>query len=198
MNEIMGISRLRIGTDGKGITTLIAFYGCPLRCTYCLNPQCNNTSTVRAKYTTEELLNIVKVDDIYFQMTDGGITFGGGGPLMNSDFIARFCKIANPAWKIRIETCLNVPWKDIETLIDLISLWIIDIKDMNEEIYKNYTGIGNCQMIRNPEKLRNLVSQDKIIIRVPLINGYNTEKDVEMSIQRLRDFENIDRLTYVI
>ena len=44
MAEIIGISRHRIGVDGKGVTTLVAFHGCPLDCKYCLNPQCHDDS----------------------------------------------------------------------------------------------------------------------------------------------------------
>lgn len=197
MNEIMGISRLRMGTDGRGITTLVTFYGCPLSCVYCLNPQCNDKDTVRAEYSPEELMKIVEIDDIYFQMTGGGITFGGGEPLLYNDFIHQFCKIANPAWKIRMETSLNVPWKKIKLLLSDVDFWFIDIKDLNENIYRKYTGTGNKQVIENLMKLDAMIPQERICIRVPLIPGYNTEKDIENSVSILKKFKNIDRLTYI-
>ena len=196
MNEIMDISRLRMGTDGKGITTLVAFHKCPLRCTYCLNPQCLDGSTVRAEYSPMELLNAVKIDDIYFQMTGGGITFGGGEPLLYSRFISQFCSVADPGWKIRIETCLNVSWHMIQPLIDDVDLWIVDIKDMNPEIYLRYTEKNNHQVIDNLEKLSAAVQQDKILIRVPLIPGYNTDDDIDKSLICLEMFNHIDRITY--
>ena len=49
---------------------------------YCLNPQCHNTPKVSSFYSPQELLGIVKVDCLYFTTTDGGITFGGGEPLL--------------------------------------------------------------------------------------------------------------------
>lgn len=197
MNEIMGISRLRMGTGGRGITTLVTFYGCPLSCAYCLNPQCNDKDTVRAEYSPEELMKIVEIDDIYFQMTGGGITFGGGEPLLYNKFIHQFCKIANPAWKIRVETSLNVPWEKVKLLLSDVDLWFIDIKDLNENIYRKYTGTGNRQVIENLMKLNAMILQERICIRVPLIPGYNTEKDIENSLSILRKFSNIDRLTYI-
>ena len=197
MNEIMGISRLRMGTDGRGITTLVTFYGCPLSCVYCLNPQCNDKDTVRAEYSPEELMKIVEIDDIYFQMTEGGITFGGGEPLLYNEFIHQFCKIANPAWKIRMETSLNVPWKKIKLLLSDVDFWFIDIKDLNENIYRKYTGTGNKQLTENLMKLDAMIPQERICIRVPLIPGYNTEKDIENSVSILKQFKNIDRLTYI-
>lgn len=198
MNELMGISRLRIGTDGKGITTLVTFYECPLNCAYCLNPQCHDKNTVKAEYTPEELFDVVKIDDIYFQMTSGGVTFGGGEPLLSGNFIKQFCKIANPAWKIRVETSLNVDWEKIDPLLEYVDLWIIDIKDMNPQIYFNYTGKENSQVIANLERLKYMVLPEKILIRVPLIPDYNTKAEVEESIKLLNDFKNIDRFAYFV
>lgn len=196
MNEIMGITRLRMGTDGRGITTLVTFYGCPLKCAYCLNPQCSDENTVRAEYSPKELIDIIEIDDIYFRMTEGGVTFGGGEPLLYSDFILQFCKLARPEWKIRIETSLNVPWEAVNALLDFVDLWFIDIKDMNENIYQKYTGKENRQMIENLMKLETLIPQEKMHIRVPLIPGYNAEADIENSLRRLKGFKCIEKLVY--
>ena len=53
---ILGISCLRIGTDGNGITTLVAFHGCPLGCTYCLNPQCKDHEAKVREMMPEEVM----------------------------------------------------------------------------------------------------------------------------------------------
>lgn len=198
MNEIMGISRLRIGTDGKGITTLVLFYGCPLKCAYCLNPQCHEKNTVKAEYTPKELYEKIMIDDIYFQMTGGGVTFGGGEPLLYSEFINQFCELANPAWKIRVETSLNVNWDSIEELLQYVDLWIVDIKDMDPKIYYAYTGNENSQVIDNLKRLRRAVEPERILIRVPLIPEYNTMIEIESSMALLKDFKNIDQFAYFI
>ena len=72
----IGIVRHRIQTDGKGVSTLAAFHGCPLRCQYCLNPQCQREDVWRT-FTPESLYEEVKIDQLYFLATGGGITFGG-------------------------------------------------------------------------------------------------------------------------
>ena len=87
MSDIMAISRLRMGTDGKGVRTLVGFYGCPLNCKYCANHYCHQSETVRADYTPEELLEVLSIDEPYFLMTGGGVTFGGGEPLLQAGFI---------------------------------------------------------------------------------------------------------------
>lgn len=60
-------------------------------------------------------------------MAGGGVTFGGGEPLIQSDFIHEVCKLMPPAWNKRIETSLNVPWRYVEPLLQDLDEWIIDI-----------------------------------------------------------------------
>ena len=86
----IGIVRHRLATDGHGVTTLVAFHGCPLRCNYCLNPQCLNPAMVWRDITTSQLLDELMLDNLYFLATGGGVTFGGGEPLLHSEFIDEF------------------------------------------------------------------------------------------------------------
>lgn len=92
---IFAIDRLRMGTDGPGITTLVCFMGCPLKCAYCLNERCHEpiyeNEHVRLKpwvkmLTPQELYDRVKIDNLYFQATGGGICFGGGEPTLYKDY----------------------------------------------------------------------------------------------------------------
>lgn len=181
----IGISRHRLGRDGEGVTTLAAFHGCPLRCKYCLNPQCLREEGVYDFLTPQELLEKVKIDDLYFQATGGGITFGGGEPATHSKFIEEFRSISNPVWKINIETSLNVPQEHIERIAPFIHQFIIDIKDMNSDIYKAYTGITNTQVRDNLEYLSQAGLSSRCHIRIPLIPNFNTQADTEYSKQAL-------------
>ncbi|MDE7184505.1 MAG: 4Fe-4S cluster-binding domain-containing protein, partial [Lachnospiraceae bacterium] len=115
LGDIMTVSRLRMATDGEGVSTLVAFYDCPLRCKYCINKCCHEKAdslspTPRAAYRPEELIEVLRKDAIYYLMTGGGIVFGGGEPLLQSAFIHEVCKQADSGWKKRIETSLNVSW----------------------------------------------------------------------------------------
>ena len=111
---IFGISRLRMGTDRKGVTTLVAFMGCPLHCKYCLNGECHSAiyeedDSLRKgmqMLSPQRLYDIVKKDNIYFQATGGGICFGGGEPAMNANFIIEFAKLIPDGWKLTLETSL--------------------------------------------------------------------------------------------
>lgn len=196
--EIMGINRHRMGTDGKGISTLITFYGCPLNCKYCLNPQCKSESTPCTYIEPNDLVNLLMVDDIYFKSTGGGIVFGGGEPLLNAEYIKEVCDLVPLQWKIRIETSLNVKWDKIELLIPYIDQWIIDIKDSNTEIYKNYTGVDNLKVYDNVLRLSHKTGKEKLLIRIPKIPNYNTEKNIQESVKLYSNLGNIDVFKYRI
>lgn len=196
--EIMGINRHRMGTDGKGISTLITFYGCPLNCKYCLNPQCKSESTPCTYIEPNNLVNLLMVDDIYFKSTGGGIVFGGGEPLLNAEYIKEVCDLVPLQWKIRIETSLNVKWDKIELLLPYIDQWIIDIKDSNTEIYKNYTGVDNLKVYDNVLRLSHKPGKEKLLIRIPKIPNYNTEKDIQESVKLYSNLGNIDVFNYKI
>jgi len=198
---LIGLSRHRIGVDGTGVTTLVAFHGCPLNCKYCLNPQALSPKGVWKRFTPEELFRAVSKDDIYFRATGGGVTFGGGEPLISCKEILLFRKLCmnhGKKWKINIETSLNVPNVLVEVMENAVDHWIVDIKDMNPIIYKAYTGKGNEDVIRNLQYL--IDKRSKVTVRVPQIPGFNTEYDVEKSILSLQQLgiTDIERFTYKV
>ena len=172
---IVACSRLRM-QDGDGITTLVCFHGCPLRCKYCLNPFTLKAETKFSAITPMELYEQVKKDSLYFIATGGGVTFGGGEPLLRTDFIKEFTALCD-SWHFCAETSLNVPAENVETAASCIDFFIVDCKDTNPAIYKAYTGCDNTQMLENLKLLLSLVGPERIIVRIPLIPDFNTEED---------------------
>lgn len=196
----IAINRHRLTTDGEGVTTLVGFHGCPLHCEYCLNAQCLQADGVWCRLTPGELYSEVEIDDLYFVATGGGICFGGGEPLLRSDFIKAFAEIMNPEWKLTIETSLNVPLENVKAIASLVQMWYVDIKDMNPEIYKAYGCKENKQVVSNLQWLAANGYADKVIIRLPLIPEYNTDEDRQQSQQQLEEmgFTNFDKFNYIV
>lgn len=197
---LIAINRHRLTTDGEGVTTLVGFHGCPLHCEYCLNAQCLQADGVWCRLTPGELYSEVEIDDLYFVATGGGICFGGGEPLLRSDFIKAFAEIMNPEWKLTIETSLNVPLKNVKAIASLVQMWYVDIKDMNPDIYKAYGCKENKQVVGNLQWLAANGYADKVIIRLPLIPEYNTDEDRQQSQQQLEKmgFTNFDKFNYIV
>ena len=197
--RIFGVSRHRLTTDGDGVTTLVTFNGCPLRCKYCLNKTSWDLTKGR-DYTPEALYEEVKIDQLYFLATHGGITFGGGEPLLQKDFIKEFRALCGPQWSLVAETSLQVPFETVQELNGVLDDYIVDIKDMNPEIYLAYTGKEIDLVLKNLEWILQHNELERIKVRVPHIPEYNSEEDVAKSVECLKSMGvvNVDEFNYVI
>lgn len=144
------------------------------------------------------MYDIVKIDNIYFQTTGGGICFGGGEPIQNHAFIIAFAQLCPVNWKITLETSLYCSVATIEDFAPYVNEWIVDVKDMNESIYKQYTGVDS-KVVRQLKAINKCVPIEKIIIKVPHIPHFNTDEDVKRSIDQLQKmgFTNIVETYYI-
>ena len=111
----------------------------------------------------KELYNVVRKDNIYFQATGGGVCFGGGEPTMNANFIIEFAKLIPKEWKITLETSLHCSSEVISSLAPYVDEWIVDIKDLDKSIYKNYTGISS-DLIRQLHYMKEFVPLENVKI----------------------------------
>jgi len=197
--SINGIERLREDTDGFGIRSLVLIGGCPLNCKYCGNAEYKDIFIGSKSFSVSQLGRKLEKDGIYFEQTGGGVTFGGGEPLLQSKFILDFCNTYN-MWNVDIETSLNVDFQNVQRLADCIDVWHIDIKDMNPNIYRSYTGKDNSIVIENLEYLIKKISPERLHIRVPEIPDFNSENDIQKSVETLRKmgFTNIEIFEYKI
>lgn len=196
---IIGISRHRLQTDGIGVTTLVAFHGCPLRCKFCLNPHSWRDETCSTIFTVNKLYETVKIDELYFLATNGGITFGGGEPCLYDRFIREFRKLCGSKWNLSLETSLNVPLAVLKRLFHVIDHYIIDIKDYDSSIYRNYTGQSNFKALCNLEWLADQGINGRITVRVPYIEGYNSEETMQKTVEYVKSLSinNIDIFRYI-
>ena len=197
--RIFGIGRHRLTVDGEGVTTLVAFNGCPLRCKYCLNKASWEMENGR-DYTPESLYEEVKIDQLYFLATHGGITFGGGEPLLQKDFIKEFRAICGSQWQIVAETSLHVPFETVQEMDEILDGYIVDIKDLNPEIYLAYTGKENPLVLKNLEWILQHGDAKRIKVRVPHIPEYNTNEDVTKSVEILKGMGvvEVEEFDYII
>ena len=198
--SILGICRLRMGTDGHGVRTLVAFHGCPLRCRYCLNPDSLKDSEKVKRLLPEEVMEEVRKDELYYIATNGGITFGGGEPLLNSQYIKDILELGANKWSVAVETSLNVPRHHLELLLPYIDEYVVDIKDMNTRIYESYTGKSNSQVKENLKWLVEQGMAERILCRIPLIPNYNNASDQEKSKKELSEMgiTRFEMFTYLI
>lgn len=199
---VVSINRHRLQTDGIGVTTLVASFGCPLTCKYCINKRTWDPATLPMckSMTPQQLYDKLKIDDLYFVATGGGVTFGGGESLLHADFIKEFRGVCGDKWRITVETSLNIPEENLRTVLPVIDDYIVDIKDMNPEIYEAYTGCSNERVLTNLRLLLAEKGPENIHIRVPKIPEHNTKEDLEHSVRILQEmgFIDIEVFPYVI
>ncbi len=198
--SVLAIDRLRMTTDGNGVTTLICGMGCPLRCRFCINPGSWDGSVGGKLFTKEELYEAVKIDSLYYLTTGGGLMFGGGEPLLQSEFLADFMEKYKPlGWNFFLESSLNVPRKHLDDVIPYIDEYLIDTKDMDRERYVKYTGGDYDRFYENLLYLKEKVGEEKIVVRVPTIPFlHQSGEEARQNGEKLKElgFSRLDFLTY--
>ena len=196
---LLSLARLRMETDGAGVTTLVAGAGCPLSCRWCINKRLLKEAKAEP-VTAEELTERLRIDDLYFRATGGGVCFGGGEALLHAGFLRRFREVCPAEWRISAETSLAVPPDAVRTAAEAVDFFIVDCKDMDEGIYFRYTGGDGALMRENLRLLLSLAGAGRIRVRVPRIPEYNTAEDQARSAAALRALgvETVELFDYVI
>lgn len=166
--------------DGPGIRFVVFFQGCPLRCVCCHNPETWDVKGGQV-VTVEQLLKQLFRYRSYFG-TEGGITASGGEPLLQSEFVAELfsrCKEAGISTALDTSGCCWYP--AVERLLEVTDLVLLDVKYMNEEDYRRYTGGSFAQTLRFLDALeqRNLPTWLRQVV-IPSLN------DSKESVDKLR------------
>jgi pyruvate formate lyase activating enzyme len=129
-------------------------------------------------YTIEsgQLVEQIARDEVFFDESGGGVTFSGGEPIMQPEFLLeclRGCKQRN------IQTCVDtagaVDTPLMDKIIALTDIFLFDVKTMNSETFAEYVGTGFDMVMRNLAKVAENAS--RVIIRIPVIPGVNDDED---------------------
>lgn len=194
---LLGFNRLRMEVDGSGVTTLVAGAGCPLRCRYCINQRVLQKPP--KPVTAQALYDRVKIDDLYFKATGGGVTFGGGEALLHTAFYAEFRPLC-PDWVLTAETSLHVPLESVQQAAACLDAFIVDVKTTDPAIYKAYTGCEIGPVLENLTWLLQHFNPEKITVRVPFIPDFTTAEDQRRSVEQVKALGaiHIDAFRYVV
>ena len=165
--------------DGPGIRTTVFMKGCPLSCTWCHNPegQSMKPQVIRGlagerlagqKYAAEELATLLNQQADILRANGGGITFSGGEPLLQAEFIAEVIDLLHDV-HILLDTSGYGREHDFQCLIDRSDLIFFDLKLIDRAVHKYYTGCDNELILENLQVLS--TSGKPFVIRVPLVPG---------------------------
>ena len=197
-NLIFDIKKFAIH-DGPGIRTAIFFTGCPLNCWWCHNPECKSENSSRySRLDDDSLLRLIQTeitkDIVFYDESGGGVTFSGGEPMMHTDFLSRllnFCKAEGI--RTAVDTCGYADFEEFTKIIEIVDLFLFDIKLIDDEKHIKYTGVSNESIFENLEKLSGLAKE--IYIRIPLIPNITDNEENLLEIAKyLSSVKNISRI----
>jgi len=126
--------------------------------------------------SVEEVMKEVEKDMIFYEQSEGGVTFSGGEPLMQPEFLSALleeCKKRNI--HTAVDTCGCAPPEVIDNIRDKVDLFLYDIKIMDDNKHIEYTGVSNKPILENLKKLAEQGSA--VAVRLPLIPGVNDDND---------------------
>lgn len=176
--------------DGPGIRVVVFMQGCPLRCLFCHNPETWNKKS-NLEMTSKEIVDEIRKYRPYIEK-DGGVTFSGGEPLFQSEFLLEMLKMCK---KAGLHTCIDTSGtgyskKYLDEVLKYTDLVILDIKAIKNISYKEMTGKEITEFDYFKERLNK--NNNKVWIRQVIIPNIN---DNEGYILKLKDYiKNINNV----
>ena len=181
--------------DGPGVRFVVFMQGCPLRCAYCHNPE-TWSNEKKIQITPTELVKKISKYKTYFG-EDGGVTFSGGEPLNQPEFLLealKKCKENN------INTCLDTSGfgDNYDEILDYCDLVILDVKELDAERYQKLTGKKIDKFYAFLQKCQE--KNVKLWLRQVILPHYNDSKESVLKLKefasKLKNVEKIELLPY--
>ncbi len=170
--------------DGDGIRTIVFLKGCVLRCRWCCNPESQEYAVQTMKVqgepkiigqdvTVDEVMRTVEQDRPYYYRSRGGLTLSGGESLCQPEFARDLLRAAKEhGINTAMESMACAKYEVIESILPYLDHYLLDIKHMNPEKHKEFTGRSNELMLENAGKIARS-GQTRLSIRIPVIPTFN-------------------------
>jgi len=189
--------------DGPGIRVTFFMKGCPLSCWWCHNPEGISPEPETAEqiqkvgekefrvpeqagryYSTDDLLEILEKEKIFISESNGGVTFSGGEPLLQPEFLLEALKkCKREGYHTAVDTSGYAKPEQYLPILKYTDLFLFDVKHLDDVKHFQYTGVSNDLILNNLELI--LDSGKDVWIRVPVVPGIN---DDSSHLEMLRSF----------
>ena len=176
--------------DGPGIRTVVFLNGCKLRCLFCHNPEMWNLK--EKNFTSEEVVQKILRNKPYFK-NGGGVTFSGGEPLLQLDFLIETCKLLkHENIHIALDTA-GVGLGNYDEILSLVDLVIFDIKALDDVNYMEMTGNKIFESLKFLECCQK--HNKKMWIRQVIVPGINdSESYIDLLASFIKKLKNIEKI----
>lgn len=136
----------------------------------------NARELVGKDMTVQELMKEIIKDEVFYEESNGGVTFSGGEPLIHGEFLYELLKRCKERGiHTAVDTSGFTAWQELLKIADKVDLFLYDIKLMDNEKHKKYTGAENVIILDNLKKLSS--SGANIFVRMPIIAGVNDDDE---------------------
>lgn len=199
--------------DGPGIRTTVFMKGCPMRCSWCHNPESQEFGVESMPVRREvdgvrierqlavgswrlagEVFEEIAKDEVFYTESGGGVTFSGGEPLMQPEFLEEMLKLCtNKGYHTAIDTCGHAPPAVVGRIMDFSDLWLYDLKLMDDAKHVEYTGVSNELALENLETLARRGKE--VIIRLPVIPGITDTPENTAAISKIMTRLHLKRIS---
>ena len=189
--------------DGPGIRVTFFMKGCPLSCAWCHNPEgispfpevMSLTSKVGSLefsrdgevgkfYQVNEIIEIAEKERVFMSQSNGGVTFSGGEPLFQKDFLLEALKaLKSNGYHTAVDTSGYSQINNLKQIIPYTDLFLFDLKQLNNTSHLSLTGVSNEVILDNYKFL--LQNAKEVNVRIPVIPGFNDSSEL---MNDLRDF----------
>ena len=181
--------------DGPGIRTTIFLKGCPLKCTWCHNPEGISSAVqcvpriqrvgdfsfvemeqIGREVTVEGLMEEILSDSVFMEESGGGVTFSGGEPFMQFEFLlAIIYRCREAGIHVVVDTSAYTKPDMLLKATEVTNLFLVDLKMMDDDLHRRYTGVSNKRILENLRQLSEKKKQFRI--RIPVIPEISLAKD---------------------
>lgn len=183
--------------DGPGIRYVVFLQGCQLRCLYCHNPETWDLNGKSYEVSPQELVKKIARFKSYFG-SDGGVTFSGGEPLLQPQFLLECLKLCKKEGINTVLDTAGVGFGEYQEILSYVDLVILDIKATGEEEYKKITGQNMSRFNQFVEECRK--SNKKLWLRQVIVPGINDDEEHAMMLgnfaKTLENVEKVELLPY--
>lgn len=149
---------------------------------------------IGSRMTVAEVMAEIEKDVIFYDESGGGATFSGGEPLMQPEFLrALLAECRARGIHTAVDTTCYAEPDVIDSVSQAVNLFLCDIKHMDAEAHRRYTGVGNEEILGN---IRRLAAAGKnVMIRIPVIGGFNDDSgNIERTAEFVRSLKTVRRI----
>ncbi len=171
--------------DGAGIRTIVFLKGCVLRCRWCCNPESQNfgieemknpdgsVRSVGEDVSVREVMETVERDRLFYRRSKGGLTLSGGESTLQAEFARDLLHAAKAeGFSTAMESMACCEYSKIDGILPFLDTYLCDIKHMNPEKHREFTGRDNKLMLENITRIAS-EGRCELIIRTPVIPTFN-------------------------